>query len=184
MLDETTSESGTTLIEALVAMTIIITTITGVAHLLIWSRTTVWSSGAGTMSMVLASQKIEQLRLLTWNVDGAGHAVSDTTTNLTTSPPSSGGTGLTASLAGTLHNNTPGYVDYLDARGAWRGAGATPPAGTAFVRRWAIVPFDDDPLHTLVLHVVVLPVADATMRGGHRSLRAAHLTTIRTRSLP
>jgi hypothetical protein len=52
------------------------------------------------------------------------------------------------------------------------------------VRRWAIVPFDSDPLHTLVLQVVVLPLADATTRAGHRSVRAAHLTTIRTRSLP
>jgi hypothetical protein len=184
MPDEITSESGATLIEALIAMTIIITTITGVAQLLIWSRTTVWSSGAGTMSMVLAGQKLEQLRLLGWHVDGAGRAVSDTTTTLSTSGPAPGGSGLTASPAGTLSDNTPGYVDYLDARGTWRGTGASPPAGAAFVRRWAIVPFDSDPLHTLVLQVVVLPLADATTRAGHRSVRAAHLTTIRTRSLP
>jgi hypothetical protein len=178
------SERGASLIEALIALAIIVTTITGVAHLLLWSRATIWSSSAGTMSMVLASQKLEQLRALPWQVDPAGHPVSDSTTSLATNQPSLGGSGLAASPAGTLHDNTPGFVDYLDARGVWRGTGSSPPAGAAFVRRWAIVPFDADPLHTLVLHVIVMPLADAVARGGHRSVRAAHLTTIRTRSLP
>jgi hypothetical protein len=177
-------ERGATLIEALVAMAVIITTITGVAHLLIWSRATVWSSGAATVSMLLASQKLEQLRTLPWHVDAAGHAISDSTTDVSTDQPSSGGSGLTASPAGTLHDNVPGYVDYIDARGVWRGTGAAPPEGAAFVRRWAIVPFEPDPLHTLVFHVMVMPLSDAAARGGRRSPRAAHLTTIRTRSLP
>ncbi len=158
--------------------------ITGVAQLLVWSRRTVWSSGTGTQSVVLATQKLEQLRTLAWDADVAGQAVSDSSTDLSTDPPSSGGTGLRPSTVGSLHANTPGFVDYLDGQGVWRGTGARPPGGAAFVRRWAIVPFAADPLHTVVLHVLVLPAVDAAAADGHRSARAAHLTTIRTRSLP
>ncbi|MGH9372442.1 MAG: type IV pilus modification PilV family protein [Vicinamibacterales bacterium] len=181
--DPSPRDRGASLVEALIAMTIVITTITGVGQLLVWSRRAVWSSGAGSMSIVLATQKLEQLRALAWHVDAGGHAVSDDTTNLSTDPPSIGGSGLRASPVGALHESTTGFVDYLDAQGLWRGTGAQAPAGAAFVRRWAIVPFGPDPLHTVVLHVVVLPVVDAAA-GDKRSPRAAHLTTIRTRSVP
>jgi hypothetical protein len=179
-----TTDRGIALIDALIAMAIIITTVTGVAQLLTWSRRAVWSSGAESAAVVLASQKLEQLRTLVWQVDGDGRAVSDDTTNLATDPPSGGGTGLRASPVAALHENTPGFVDYLDGQGRWAGTGPGPPGSAVFVRRWAVVPFDPDPLHTIVVHVVVMPVVDAAVSGGHRSGRSAHLTTIRTRSLP
>jgi hypothetical protein len=178
------SERGLALLDALVATTIVVTTLTGVAQLLIWSRRAVWSSGAESTSVVLAAQKLEQLRTLVWEVDRDGRPVSDHATNLSTDPPSNGGSGLRASPPASLDENTPGFVDYVDGWGAWAGTGTRPPGSGAFVRRWAIVPFEPDPLHTVVIHVVVLPVLDAAASGGPRSTRAAHLSTMRTRSLP
>jgi hypothetical protein len=175
---ETRTERGSTVIEALIATAIVLATITGVAQLLLWARKAVWSSGAATITTALATEKLEQLRALTFQVDEEGRAITDDTTDLTSAQPSSGGTGLQTSPLGTLYENASGFVDYLDAQGAWCGTGAAPPAGAVFVRRWAIVPFASDPLNTIALHVLVLPLADGT---DLRSPRAAHLTTIRTR---
>jgi hypothetical protein len=177
-------DCGASLIEALIAMGLVCSTITGVAQLLLWSRRAVWSSGAETMAVVLAAQKLEQLRVLTWELDANGQPITDDTTDLSTAEPSGGGSGLRASPLGTLYENSTGFVDYLDSQGAWRGTGADPPAGSAFVRRWAVLPFAPDPLNTVVLHVIVLPVSDAAAADGRRSPRAAHQTTIRTRGVP
>ena len=177
------ADHGASLIEALIAVALVCSTITGVAQLLLWSRRAVWSSGAETMAVVLAAQKLEQLRMLTWEIDTNGQPITDDSTDLSTAEPSAGGSGLQASALGTLHENTSGFVDYLDSQGVWRGTGAEPPAGSVFVRRWAILPFAADPLHTVVLHVIVLPVSDAVAADGRRSSRAAHQTTIRTRGV-
>lgn len=175
---------GFALVEALMAAALLGTALAGTAQLLIWSRRAVWTSGAEVMSTVLAVQKIEQLRALTWHVDGDGLAVSDVTTTLATDPPSDAGRGLANSPEGTLDRATAGYVDYLDARGAWRGAGSRPPAGAVFVRRWSVAPLAADPLHTLVFQVRVLPLAEDAPGGRTRARHEAHLTTIKTRSLP
>ena len=178
------SARGTSLVDALVALSIVVTTITGMGHLLIWSRRTVWSTGAGSLATVFAERKLEQLRALQWHVDRQGRAVSDVTADLAQDPPDAGGAGLQPSPMGALHANVTGFVDYLDTNGVWRGNGIRPPPGAAFIRRWAIVPLATDPLHTLILHVVCFPVVDDGNGSGERSARAVHLTTIRTRSLP
>jgi hypothetical protein len=172
------------LLDALVATTIVITTVTGIGHLLIWSRRAVWTAGLKTTSALLAGEKLEQLRTLAWDVDGDGRPVSDLTTDLSTDPASPAGTGLRPSPVGALDVNTPGFVDFTSADGRWLGTGRAPPAGAAFVRRWAILPLLTDPLHTVVLHVAVLPVSEAMVPGGGQPGGAVHLTTIRTRSLP
>lgn len=175
---------GTSLFEAVVASMIVITTITGIVQLLLWSRRAVWSAGASSVSAVLAAQKLEQLRALAWQLDARGAPVTDLSTDVAVDPPASGGLGLQASPPGTLTSSTSGYVDYVDAQGRVLGTGLQPPAATAYVRRWSILPYAPDPLHTLTLHVVVLPAADAGGRGVSRSPRIVHLTTIRTRSVP
>jgi hypothetical protein len=177
------ADRGASLIEALIATAVVLSTITGVAQLLLWSRRAVWSSGVKTVTTVLATEKLEQLRTLNWQFDAEGRPVTDDSTDLSGEQPSAGGSGLQASPLGTLRQNTSGFVDYVDTHGGWRGTGVDPPAGAAYVRRWAIVPFGPDPLNTLALHVVVLPLADAAA-GDLRSARAAHLTTIRTRGVP
>ena len=105
---------------------------------------------------VLAGQKMEQLRGLTWGFDTLGLPVSDTSSNITlpTETPT-GGTGLSPSPHGTLTTATNGWVDYVDRFGNVLGGGTTPPAGTAYIRRWAVEPLPTNPNNTLVLHVLV-----------------------------
>jgi hypothetical protein len=178
------SERGTSLVDALIALSIVVTTITGMAHVLLWSRRAVWSSGAASLATALAAQKLEQLRALSWHVVGRGLVVSDVTTNLAVDPPSAGGSGLLPAPIGALDANLDGFVDYLDAAGTWRGTGPDPPPDAAYIRRWAIVPQTADPLHTLALHVVCFPVVDEGGGDGPRSPRAVHLTTVKTRTVP
>jgi hypothetical protein len=114
-----------------------------------------------TTTAVLAVQKMEQLRGLTWGyVEGpngvAGAAVTDLTTNLAVDPPDATGTGLRPSPAGTLDTNVAGFVDYLDALGTWVGTGASPPVKTVYIRRWSIEPMPSNPNDTLVLQVRVI----------------------------
>jgi hypothetical protein len=162
-------------------MAIVVVTLTGIAQLLLVSRRMTWATGAASMAARLASQKLEQLRALAWAFDADGRPVADEQTDLSTDPSSAGGTGLRSSPAGTLQQNLAGFVDYLDVNGMWRGNGTDPPAGAAYVRRWAIRPFTADPAHTLVFHVLVAPLADAAGADPARSSRAALQTTIRTR---
>ena len=176
-------ERGSWLVDAVIAAAILVSALSGIAQLLLISRRAVWESGASTAAVVLAAQRLEQLRSLTWAFDPAGNAVSDETTDLSADPPSGGGTGLRTSPEGTLRNDVAGFVDYLDASGGWRGNGGAAPEGAVFVRRWAIAPLASDPLHTLVLQVTVAPLAVAAVDDPVRSRLAATLTTIRTRGV-
>ena len=153
-------DAGSSLVEALVAAAVVLTVAAGVAQLLIWSRRAVWGAGAETAAVSLAVEKLEQLRALEWRVDAAGLRHSDRTTNLSGEAPAANGTGLQRSPSGALARDTPGFVDFVAADGGWRGSGATPRAGAVYVRRWSIAPLEIDPDDTLILTVVVLPLAD------------------------
>jgi hypothetical protein len=132
---------------------------------------------------------MEQLRSLTWGFDlqGQGLPLSDTTTNLAVYPHTAAGRGLNPSPTDSLQGNRDGYVDFLDATGAWVGTGTNPPAGTAFVRRWSIHPLPTNPNNTLVLQVLVTPmVNEAGRTGGETSPRVrmsgdALLVSVKTR---
>lgn len=174
-------ERGVSLIEAVVASGVVITMTAGLAHLLVWTRSAAWTTGASSAAVVMAVGKMEQLRSLPWGVDLTG-LVSDTTTDLTPDTPTAAGTGLDPSPAGVLTENTLRFVDFLDARGRWCGTGVRPPPCAAFVRRWAIEPYPPDPAETLVLTVVVQAVADASRPPG-TTVRQARVQTLKTRVL-
>ena len=122
--------------------------------------------------------------------DGTGLPVSDTTTNLSVTPAQATGGGLNPSPSGSLDRNTPGFVDYLDGNGVWVGTGTTPPAGTVYVRRWSITPLPTNPNNTLILQVLVTPIAVEALRGespgdGRRRLPGeAWLISVKTRKAP
>ena len=102
----------------------------GVAQLFAAStRVNVMARGQ-TSTTMLAEQKMEQIRSLTWGFDtnGEGLPVSDTTSDLTVSPTTQSGSGLNPSPTDSLERNTTGFVDFVDAGGAWVGTGSTPPA--------------------------------------------------------
>ena len=147
---------GFSLLEVLFATTLLIVGVAGLAQLFALSTRTNSSARATTFASVLAQQKMEQLRGLTWGFDNLGLPLTDTSTNISSSPESpTGGTGLTPSPAGTLGSNTPGYVDYLDGTGKTLGTGSNPPNGAVFIRRWSIEPLPTNPNNTLVLQVLV-----------------------------
>ena len=144
------------------------------------------SARTGSYANVLAQQKLEQLRGLTWGFDIIGLPISDTTTDTTAAIESpTGGTGLNPSPAGTLTSNTPGYVDYVDQFGNILGGGATPLPKTVYVRRWSIEPSPLNPNNTLIIQVLVTRTVSrgsADTAGSTRRLsEEARLATVKTR---
>ena len=144
-----------------------------------------------TSSTILAAQKMEQLRGLTWGFDPQdelGIPASDTTTDLSGDPPAVGGRGLNPSPLGSLDTNTPGYVDYIDAYGKWVGTGADPTPNTLYIRRWSIQPLPTNPNNTLVLQVMVTPLRrEARLQGSGPRPRLpdeSWLVSVKTRKAP
>lgn len=179
---------GFSLVEVLVAMGLLTAVSMGVAQLFaLTTRANVTAKGS-TSTTSLAEQKLEQLRSLTWGFDlaGQGLPLSDTTTNLTVTPPTHDGSGLNPSPADSLEQNTAGFVDFLDGGGAWVGTGDTPPASAVYIRRWSITPLPTNPNNTLVIQVLVTPVTSELARvqsqGTRRRMAGdSLLVTVRTR---
>ena len=135
------TENGFSILEVLVATTIVAMGLVSLAQLFAISMTANLHARATTVAAVLAGQKMEQLRGLTWGFDVAGLPVSDP--------------GLSASPSGTLQADVAGYVDYLDANGNVLDGAAMLPSGTIYYRRWSVEPLPTQPDNTLVLQVVV-----------------------------
>jgi type II secretory pathway pseudopilin PulG len=155
-------EDGFSLVEVLAAAVILMTGLIAVAQIFVVSTNQNVSARRVTTTAVLAQQKIEQLRALAWGFDEFGLPVSDYSSDITVTPPtSSGGVGLQASPGGSLDASMTGYVDYLDQYGRWLGTGLTPPAGALYVRRWSIEPLPTNPNNTLVFQVLVGRIAPA-----------------------
>ena len=182
------SSKGFSLVEVLISMGLLTAVSLGVAQLFALSTRANLVAKGQTSTTTMAEQKMEQLRALTWgfDADGQGLPVSDTSTNLAVDPPAPTGAGLNPSPVDSLEENVTGYVDYLDAAGAHLGTGMTPPAGAAFIRRWSIQPLPTNPNNTLVLQVLVTPVANEASRvvsvGDRRRMAGdALLVTVKTR---
>jgi type II secretory pathway pseudopilin PulG len=149
--------AGFTLLETLIATTILVVGVASLASLSVLATRANASAKSSTFAALLATAKMEQLMALTWGYDALGHPVSDLTTDVSVFPPAAGGgTGLSASPADTLRQNTAGFCDFLDAAGGWLGGGATPPAQAVYSRRWSITPAPWNPANTLALRVVVV----------------------------
>ncbi|HJR61995.1 MAG TPA: hypothetical protein VJ813_21490 [Vicinamibacterales bacterium] len=129
----------------------------------------------------LASARMEQLRSLRFEFDESGGRLTDTATDLTIDPAGSGGPGLSPSGAGALDANLSGFVDYLDGRGSWVGAGPAAPPGAAFVRRWSVEPADAGS-DLLVLQVLVRPVVAGSAGAVGRLDGGARYVTLRART--
>lgn len=166
--------AGFSLVEALVATTILAGALVSLAQLFVVSTTNNTRARTATFAVILAEQKMEQLRGLAWGFDRMGLALSDGSTNTAAAVQvPTGGTGLRPSPDGALTQNTDGYVDYVDRFGNILGGGTTPPVGTVYVRRWSIRPSIASPLETIALRVVV------TQSG--QSAAEARLASVRTR---
>ena len=170
-----TSERGFSLLEAVIAAGLVTGAFAALAQMLAMSIPSDRSARSNSAAMVLAGQKLEQLRGLTWGFDPAGEPIDDGTTDTAASVEApAGGTGLRPSPEGTLRANVAGYVDYVDHAGNILGGGDTIPPGTRYVRRWSIERLPEHP-DAIVLQVLV------TGRGGGQTAR---LVTLRTRKAP
>ena len=182
------NERGFSLIETLVATTIMAVGLASLAQLFLISTKSNQSARLTTTASVLAQQKMEQLRGLVWGFDLLGLPLSDTTSDLTVVPEQpQGGPGLTPSPDGSLQNNVDGYCDFLDGRGQSLGGGSIVPPGTVYVRRWSVEPLPINPNNTLILQVMVTRwrargVADTETTGSGRRLPdEARVISVKTR---
>jgi type II secretory pathway pseudopilin PulG len=179
-------EAGFSILEVLVAITIMTVAVVGLAQMFALATHANASARATTYAAVLAQQKMEQLRALTWGFDVQGLPVTDTTTDVTAVPAiAAGGRGLSLSPEHSLGTNTAGYCDFADRFGKPLGGGTTPPVGTAYVRRWSIEELPANPNNTMVLQVLVTRAvrpsgADAS-KAGARAPAEARLVSVKTR---
>ena len=175
--------SGFTLAEVIVSTAIFVTGIVALGQLFAMSTMSNRAARASTSTMMLAQQKMEQLRGLSWGFDVLGLPLSDSTTDLTTSPSGNSGSGLSPSPAGTLTQNTVGFVDYLDQFGNWVGNGGSPPANAVFIRRWSIEPLPTNPNNTLIFQVLVTRLRNRTdtTTSTRRLPDEARLVSVKTR---
>ena len=180
------NESGFSLAETIIATGIMAASIAGLGQLFAVSVLSNRTARNTTFASVLATQKMEQLRGLTYGFDTLGLPLTDTSSNLAVNPLSpTGGKGLSPSPTGALRANTDGYVDYLDVYGKTVGTGGTTiPNGTTYIRRWTIEPLPTNPNNTVVLQVLV---TRSTNRGSadagkvDRLPDEARIITVKTR---
>jgi len=187
------SEAGFSLVEVLIAMGVMTVGVVSLAQLFALSTRANHSSKTTTFTVMLAQQKMEQLRGLIWGFDTIGLPISDVTTNSSVVPQSAGcptsttagvGTGLSPSPAGTLSDNVSGWVDYLDINGCLLSGGATAPNRTIYIRRWSVEPLPTNPNNTLILQVLVTRRTDrgeADNGNVTRLPEEARLMSIKTR---
>lgn len=150
------SQGGFSLIEVLFATSILTVAVVALAQLFAVSTRANTGARATTFAAVLAQQKLEQLRSLTWGFDTLGLPLTDTSTDISSAAETpTGGKGLTPSSPGALGANTDGYCDFLDSNGLSLGGGTTPPEGAIYIRRWSVEPLPTNPNNTLVLQVLV-----------------------------
>ena len=180
--------AGFTLVEVVIAMGLLTAVSLGIAQLFAASTRANLAARTRTSTTAMAEQKMEQIRSLTWGFDTAGQGlpVSDTTTNLTVYPLTNTGTGLNPSPADALEQNTAGFFDFVDAAGTWVGTGGTIPGTAAFLRRWSITPLPTNPNNTLVIQVLVTPLANEQARVASaftrtRMIGDALLVSVKTR---
>ena len=157
MSQETRSapRAGFTLLEVMVALLLLTGAFLAVAQLLAVAGRASDRSRATALGAVLAAQKMEQLRALSWAFDIDGTPLD----------------GLSLSSPGALSADAAGFVDSFDGTGAPVGGGPPPPAQAAFVRRWSVEHGPGmAPPAALILRVVVLyrgPPGAAVGPGAH-----------------
>ena len=182
-------EAGFSLAEVMVALGLLATALITLANLFGLSTRGNLSARNTTYASVLAEQKLEELRALTWGFDENGLPISDRITNTAVSPEEpNGGKGLEPSPLTALQENTDGYVDYVDQWGNKVGRGGmTPPQGAIYTRRWSVTPLPTNPNNTLILQVLVTPLGnDAARQASPMSARSrlpgdALLVSVKTR---
>jgi type II secretory pathway pseudopilin PulG len=180
------SAAGFSLVEAMVATGLLATALVTLAQLFATSTRSNMGARSTTYAAVLAAQKIEELRSLTWGFDADGLPVTDNATNTAVNPEQpAGGRGLEPSPLTALQENTIGYVDYVDQWGNKVGnGGQMAPGNAVYTRRWSITPLPTNPNNTLIIQVLVTrhkSRGSADAGAVARLSEEARLLTVKTR---
>jgi prepilin-type N-terminal cleavage/methylation domain-containing protein len=186
------NESGFSLIEVLMATALMAVALISLAQLFAISTTNNVASRYSTMAAILAEQKMEQLRGLTWGFDLLNLPLSDLSSNvaafeatgLCAEATAGAAVGLSPSPGNTLAANVNGYVDYVDENGCGLGGGTVMPAGAIYIRRWSVEPLPTNPNNTLILQVLVTPRTDRGIADAGSVTRLpdeARLISVKTR---
>jgi hypothetical protein len=134
------AERGSTLVEALVATLVFTTGLLAMAELVGIAMSSNVRARRTTLAGILATQKLEELRSLTWEFDLNGASAGDPSLQ---------------SAPWALQRNTPGFVDHVDQRGVVVGRDVEPPSGAAYTRRWSSEPLSANPEDALLIQVLV-----------------------------
>ena len=162
------SVAGSTLVEALVAMLVLSTGLLAMAELVRLAAGSNVRSRRSSVASILATQKIEELRSLTWEFDVSGLPVSD---------------GRLQASPWSLQQNAPGFVDHVDGGGAVVGEGVQAPQSAVYTRRWSIEPLPAGSEHVMLLQVLVTRThgwSDSDRSSVPRLPGDARLATIKT----
>ena len=153
------SERGFTLLETIVATSILVTALAGLAQIFILGTHLTRQSGAHGLALVAAQDKLESLRGMDFTYDPSGDPL--TAPALQLSPPT------------TLGGDAAPYVDWLDADGTAQDTAE----GAVLVRRWRISSLGVTTPDAIAIEVCVF------RRPGAADPNAADvcLSTIRTR---
>lgn len=149
------NQRGFSLIEAVIAAGIVAGAFAALAQMFALSIAHNTSARNGSIAMMLAGQKMEELRALTW--------------------------GIELSPGGALDSDVSGYVDYIDREGSVLAASGTMPAPTVYIRRWSV---DALPASSDALMLQVLVTRPTNRAGGAGESDAARLVTLRIRKTP
>jgi prepilin-type N-terminal cleavage/methylation domain-containing protein len=162
------TRAGFSLVEVLVATTMLAGVLTALAQLFVLGARVSTAARRTTAAVMAAQQKLEELRSLAWTFDASGAPVS--------------APALAPSPAGTLAANMPGYCEFLDNHGRLLGVGGSPPSGTTVVRRWSIGPLAGGTSDTIVLEVVAGDWDEQAVSGSQLR-NEVRLVAVRTRQL-
>lgn len=187
-----TDENGFSLIEVMMATALMAVALVSLAQLFAISTRNNIGARYSTMASILAEQKMEQLRGLTWGFDMLNLPLSDFSTNVAAfeatgncaAANAGAAVGLTPSPTNTLQSNVNGYVDYVDQNGCGLGGGTVLPPNTMYIRRWSVEPLPTNPNNTLILQVLVTtrPDRGAADNGSVTRLPdEARLVSVKTR---
>lgn len=160
------AQRGSSLLEAVIAAGVLATVLTGILPL---ATTAVAGSAAARVDLMtahLARQRLAQLQALT-HLRGVLGVVVDVEARLDGAEAfAAGGAGLSPTGLAPFQVSTAPLVDWLDEHGGWQAAGADPPPGARYRRRWGILA--PAPAGCLSLWVEVTPLGpDAAHRMAH-----------------
>jgi prepilin-type N-terminal cleavage/methylation domain-containing protein len=129
---------GYSLLEVLVATTIVAVGVAALAQLVSLATYATRGARQTTIAAILAQDKIEEL-------------LPDVSIGLTSSP------------GDALAQNLAGYSDYADETGRVVGNGPTPPVGSVYLRRWSVDSMPETSDGTSILQVLVADLRGRTL---------------------